>query len=282
MSVAERYRSREHWDSVHRSGESRAESGAVVAVVRSAQSLVTRLNRSGDRVVVDLACGTGALLNDLPSNLFRVGIDFSYHAVRRARTARHGRVPGIGWLQAEAGQVPLRDGCADVVTLMSAWWVLPNLDRCLAETARILRPGGRLVVHLWGPASSCRLITVGAAAVAAHLPALRRPTGVLGPFEADSDAVRTRTAAVGMTTVADHWYELTWPVPEDGWIEGYWYELTELAPTAATAYRSADAATRAAVDRSVRGLVDRLTADGPRVLGLQWHLVVLQKPGLCR
>jgi demethylmenaquinone methyltransferase/2-methoxy-6-polyprenyl-1,4-benzoquinol methylase len=92
-------------------------------------------------LVVDLACGTGDLAALAARRGGRVlGIDFARAMLAQAR----GR--GAILVQADAGALPLRDGHADAVTCGFALRNVTSIAQVLAEAARVLRPGGRLVL----------------------------------------------------------------------------------------------------------------------------------------
>lgn len=89
-------------------------------------------------VVADLGCGAGDAIGALTASahVTGVGIDLSVAAVTLA--AR--RFPAATWVVANADRrVPIRDGCLDVVLSVHG-------RRNPSECARVLRPGGRLVV----------------------------------------------------------------------------------------------------------------------------------------
>jgi 2-polyprenyl-6-hydroxyphenyl methylase/3-demethylubiquinone-9 3-methyltransferase len=94
-----------------------------------------------DAVLVDLACGGGLMAPHAARLGYRhVGVDLSRPGLVVARD--HGLAP----LRASVLAVPLADGCADVVV---AGEVLEHVDddvAVLAECARLLRPGGTLVI----------------------------------------------------------------------------------------------------------------------------------------
>jgi arsenite methyltransferase len=61
-----------------------------------------------------------------------------------APDAIHG--PKVGFLRADAQQLPLRDETVDAVTSVAMLQLIPNPGVALAEMARVLRPGGRIAV----------------------------------------------------------------------------------------------------------------------------------------
>lgn len=92
--------------------------------------------------VLDLGCGTGALLRALRPRLSRgIGVDVS--GAMLAEAAR--REPDADWHRVDEPVLPLADDSVDVVTSLMSWRYL-DWDPVLAEVARVLRPGGRLLV----------------------------------------------------------------------------------------------------------------------------------------
>jgi ubiquinone/menaquinone biosynthesis C-methylase UbiE len=99
--------------------------------------------------LLDVATGTGGLLRELSLRRARpaeaVGIDRSASMLRAA--AAHGLPAGWRLLVGDATRLPFRDGRFDVVT---ACYLLHLLNRgsrarTIAEIARVLRDGGRVV-----------------------------------------------------------------------------------------------------------------------------------------
>ena len=90
-------------------------------------------------VLVDLACG-GGLLAPHVEGYRHIGIDVNETALAQARTA--GVIPVAG----DVTRLPLPDGCADVVVAGEIFEHVPDVDAAVAETARICRPRGTVVV----------------------------------------------------------------------------------------------------------------------------------------
>ncbi|MCP4805267.1 MAG: methyltransferase domain-containing protein [Proteobacteria bacterium] len=114
-----------------------------------------------DARVLDIGCGTGALLRALrPGLRHGAGVDVS--GAMLAEAARH--EPDARWDRIEGPVLPQDDDRFDVVTSLLSWRYL-DWDPLLAEIARVLRPGGRLLVvdMVASPASVSDLPAVAAA-----------------------------------------------------------------------------------------------------------------------
>jgi demethylmenaquinone methyltransferase/2-methoxy-6-polyprenyl-1,4-benzoquinol methylase len=99
----------------------------------------------GDRAL-DVACGTGDLAIELarrvgPSGRV-VGSDFSEAMLERARE----KSATVEWEWANALELPYPEGGFDAATVGFGARNFSDLDRGLAEMARVVRPGGRVVV----------------------------------------------------------------------------------------------------------------------------------------
>lgn len=92
-------------------------------------------------VLVDLGCG-GGLMGDhvAPLGYLHVGVDIGLPGLALAR--EHGVRPVGGSVL----QVPLADGCADVVLACEILEHVEDDVAVLAECARLLRPGGLLLL----------------------------------------------------------------------------------------------------------------------------------------
>jgi ArsR family transcriptional regulator len=98
--------------------------------------------------VADLGCGEGYLAIEAARWAREVvAIDRSDAVLRRARAlARRRRVSNIVWKRGEIERVPLAGESVDVALLSQALHHAGHPARALAEAARIVRPGGRVLV----------------------------------------------------------------------------------------------------------------------------------------
>ena len=100
-----------------------------------------------DATVLDAGCGDGArTLANLPAG--SVGLDVSRRGLELARET----VPDARLVQADMTAVPLADGSVDAVTAYHAVFHVPRESQpdVYREFARVLRPGGRLLLTLPG------------------------------------------------------------------------------------------------------------------------------------
>jgi SAM-dependent methyltransferase len=93
--------------------------------------------------VLDAACGTGRHTAYLVAQGHDVvGIDTSSEMLAIARE----KVPGARFETADLDDIPLGDGCMDAVVCALALSHARDIRPAIAELARVLRPGGRLIV----------------------------------------------------------------------------------------------------------------------------------------
>jgi ubiquinone/menaquinone biosynthesis C-methylase UbiE len=114
---------------------------------------------AGERVL-DVACGTGLVALEaarLVGAAGRVtGVDLSGKMVEAARR----RAAGLGIANAtfqrmDAQKLELEDASFDVALCALGLMYVPDLSAALSEMHRILRPGGRMIVAVWGERSQC-------------------------------------------------------------------------------------------------------------------------------
>ena len=128
--VAERY---DRTNDVLSAGQDRLWRRAVLRAVDA---------RPGERVL-DLAAGTGRSSEPFADRgVLTVPCDFSAGMVRAGKRRR----PDLGFVVGDATRLPFADGAFDAATISFGLRNVVDADAALREMARVVRPGGRLVV----------------------------------------------------------------------------------------------------------------------------------------
>lgn len=113
---------------------------------------------SAGQCVLDLACGTGVVArraSQVVEGSGRVvGLDLNADMLEVARS----RAPAVLWCRGDAGALPFADACFDVVLSLAALMFFPDRVGALREVRRVLRPGGRAAVHVWGASAGYDLV----------------------------------------------------------------------------------------------------------------------------
>ncbi|WP_255196328.1 class I SAM-dependent methyltransferase [Halorarius litoreus] len=94
--------------------------------------------------VLDVGGGTGRAARELDGATV---VDAAAGMLREARSK------GVGGIQGDAGRLPVRDASVDAVTIVDALHHFPDAPAAIAEAARVLRPGGVLVVREFDPST---------------------------------------------------------------------------------------------------------------------------------
>lgn len=138
------------------------------AVYRPVHSQVLRELRSdAARRILDVGCGTGILASriqlEFGSEVEVIGCDWSAGMLEQA-VARN---PRVGWLQADAANLPFRDAAFDAVVTTEAFHWFPDQGGALREFKRVLRPGGNVHIALINPSTriGARLLETGSRAM---------------------------------------------------------------------------------------------------------------------
>jgi 2-polyprenyl-3-methyl-5-hydroxy-6-metoxy-1,4-benzoquinol methylase len=101
--------------------------------------------------VLDAGCGEGYLSRELAGRgaASVLGVDRSAELIAAARDAA--RAPGMAFTEGDADDLPAPAGSVDLVVANHLLNDLPDVAGPVAEFARVLRPGGRLVALMLHP-----------------------------------------------------------------------------------------------------------------------------------
>ena len=147
-----------------------------------AQAVLDAAGVSVGSVVLDLATGTGdaALLagSRVQMGGVAIGADISIPMLRVARSKSN--ASNVAFLASDAMTLPFRDKTFDAVICQFGLMFFPNRRAALVEMRRLLRPGGRIALTVWGPPEMVSFAGIMAWALGSQNPGLREE--LLLPF----------------------------------------------------------------------------------------------------
>jgi cyclopropane fatty-acyl-phospholipid synthase-like methyltransferase len=101
--------------------------------------------------LLEVACGSGVFLTQQAGHVRHVaGVDLSRIQVDLARRRLAARIAAdtAEIVLGDAAALPWREDSFSAVVCMEAFMAFPDPDRVLAEMFRVLRPGGRALLHI--------------------------------------------------------------------------------------------------------------------------------------
>jgi SAM-dependent methyltransferase len=172
--------------------------------------LVRELAPKPGDVVLELAAGqgdVGFVVSPLLGDEGRlITTDFSAAMLELAR--RRGEELGltnVEYREVDAEDLDLADDSVDGAVCRWGYMLMPNPARALAETRRVLRPGGRLAFAVWATGDRNPWITVAGRILVAHGHMPPPEPGEPGMFVlGNKDELRTLVEGVGFASVQMH------------------------------------------------------------------------------
>ncbi|WGI26963.1 methyltransferase domain-containing protein [Halomonas alkaliantarctica] len=158
--------------------------GGVAASIR----LLERLKPDTHRKVLDIGAGLGGLMRQGASLGFRMtGLDITHGfcALNKSLSSRVNQPDSIPltWVTGNASALPFADNSFDAVLFQHSLMNMPDAAKVIAESHRVLCPGGQVVMHevVSGPNVAQLLYPVPWAASSehSHLMPLAELTGLL-------------------------------------------------------------------------------------------------------
>jgi SAM-dependent methyltransferase len=182
---------------------------AEYADVRGAQSAERMLELAdvgaGDRVL-ELACGPGGLglaaaERVAPGEVVLTDVAEAMTAIAAARAAERG-LTNVSARVLDLERIDEPDASYDVALCREGLMFAVEPGRAVGEIARVLRPGGRVAVAVWGPRERNPWLGVVMDVVSAQIGRPVPPPGVPGPFAlADDGRLRGLLGGAGLVDV---------------------------------------------------------------------------------
>ncbi|HZI57760.1 MAG TPA: methyltransferase domain-containing protein [Verrucomicrobiae bacterium] len=217
--------------------------------------------------VLDIACGTGepaiSLATLLKNSGEVVGVDLSPAPLQIAaeRAAQRG-LTNARFQQADAHDLPFPDDFFDCITSRLGVMFFFDLPRALAEMRRVLKPGGRATLLVWGPIDQPYFeTTVGT--VLRMLPDIGMPDSGKKMFALGSEEVLAKALQESGFTHAE---ERIVKVPRtwSGTPEEVWEYFQEVTVPFAPLLKSIPAERRQEIDAEVLGAIGKYS-DGTTI-----------------
>jgi ubiquinone/menaquinone biosynthesis C-methylase UbiE len=222
---------------------------------RLADALLDAASLEPGMRVLDLASGPALLAHDAARRVAPAGwvvaSDIAEGMLVEARRRLAGSNPAIGenmsYVGADAEHLCIADRAFDRVLAGLALFMFPHPGQALAEIHRVLKPGGELVLSVWGEREAVPLIGRAQDCIARLLP----PPGVARPtvFRFGTPETLTQTlhdAGFDAIRIEACDFECEF---EDA--EAYWQAFLDLAGGAAEALSRLPEATRQALREAV-------------------------------
>jgi SAM-dependent methyltransferase len=214
---------------------------------------------AGERVL-DVGCGTGVVTRLAAERVGPdgavAGLDVNPGMLAVARSVTPPDLQ-IEWHQASAESMPLPDGAFDVVLCQISLQFVPDRPQALREMHRVLKPGGRLVITVPGPAGP--IFEILADAMGRHI-APQAAGFVRAVFSIDDEAeLEGLLIGAGFQDVsaAAETRDLPLPAPRD-----FLWQYVSGTPLAAAVANAEDDARMALEREVVAGWEDFRSGDG--------------------
>lgn len=274
MDTKGTYFSERHWDNVA-SVRVLETTSCSRALIRSLRECCGALE---GRRVLDMGTGGGAMAVDFVRHGAEVtGVDVSSIGLEAAARSADGLL-GTGaerqrlrFLKMDANALDFAPASFDVATFLKAIWCFHQPEACLAECHRVLAPGGRIAIQLWGRPEDSPLLMAGSLSIHRAVPASAMPTGARSPFEFTPESMERRLTAAGFTGFMCTRYQARFELPT---VQAFWELFHSVAGTAFYVYASQPEDRRAVIDAAWQEYTRPFRTDsGSVVLPLQWCIV---------
>jgi ubiquinone/menaquinone biosynthesis C-methylase UbiE len=224
------------------------------------ENMLDALAPAPGQTILELAAGTGetgfAAARAVGPAGRVISTDFAPEMVAAARreSERLG-LTNVEHRAMDAEHMDLDDDSVDGVLCRWGYMLMADPAKALAETRRVLRPGGRVALSVWGPAEHNPWATVPARALAAHTGAPPPNPHDPGIFAmADPERARSLLRGAGFAEPRLDEVEVRWRFES---FADYWRYVTELAGGIAVLLQAMPEADREAV----RLLLEQAAAD---------------------
>ncbi len=235
--------------------------------------------QSGERVL-DVACGTGFVARHAAECVGEVGtvtgVDINVGMLAMAKAATASRTAlTIDWREADVSALPFPDGSFDVALCQQGLQFFPDRLVALQEIRRILVPGGRIGLSVWGSMEENLYFLAVESAIRRHVSddaasRLRKPHTLADPEEVRAAIIGSGFADADVCPTV--MYMFTPPARE--FLPGHLSAL----PVAGEIAALSESARAALIEDLCTALIPYADEDGLRLPGVV-HIATARAPG---
>ncbi len=112
--------------------------------------------------ILEVGCGAGKFVYEADRMGYEVlGVDYSHEMIAKANnTPGHADKINVSFLQADIESLPLADSSFDAIVCLGVISYLQSKDKALQELARVMKPGGVLVISILNRARLIRVLNL--------------------------------------------------------------------------------------------------------------------------
>lgn len=241
--------------------------------------MIRQLDPKGKDMVLDLASGTGepgltmasmleggkVVLADLSEGMLAVARE---HAENRGIT-------NIETVVCDACDLPFADNTFDAVSCRFGFMFFPDMLLATKEMRRVLKPGGRISIAVWGAPEKNFWVTAIMGTINEHIELPAPLPGAPGIFRCAVDGlVASLFSQAGLKNISQKevFGKLNFRTAEE-----YWDLMSEIGAAVVAALSKADEATREKIQIEVYGKLIQKYSDGSIVMDASAFVVYGEK-----
>lgn len=243
------------------------------------EAIIQALQLKATDTVLDIAAGTGEpglSIARIVSGGKVIGTDLSdgMLSVAKERAITHG-ITNYETVVSDVTELPFADNTFDAISCRFGFMFFPDMQRAAKELGRILKPGGRIAVAVWGEPKDNAWVTATMSTIHEVLNIPKPPPDAPGIFRCAApgftEDLLNRTGFKNITGKESA------GVYDFGSEEMYWTFNTEVAAAVVTALAQATPEQRELVHAKVIENIHRLNPGGGAKLSYGAHIISAEK-----